>query len=142
MTTYTFTITDQQARVLSTACEVLARLGIGQFEDALRHLPQRDGIDWSAWHADMRAIGATLSQHMPHGIDGHRSNLGIHNADPAAQSAWDLHQVIRHRLAWDRATAEGVTDGRTRRWPAMMAVSYDTPHHVGNEPLATMEASQ
>ena len=33
--TYTLTITHTQARTLSTACEVLARLGMGQFKDAL-----------------------------------------------------------------------------------------------------------
>ena len=30
---YTLTITERQARVLSMACEVLARLGMGQFKD-------------------------------------------------------------------------------------------------------------
>src|SRR5574340_577948 len=116
MTAYTLTITAQQAQVLSAACEILARLGIGQYDDALRHLPQREGIDWSAWHDDVRTIGQMLSKHMPNGIDGYRSSLGINHtkASEESRAAWDLYQVIRHRLAWDRAIAEGITDGAVR----------------------------
>ena len=129
---YTLTITERQARVLSMACEVLARLGMGQFKDALDHLPEADQRDWSAWHDDMEQISRILSKHMPGGID-------ISNADEEARTARDLHAVIRHRLAWDRAKAEGVTDGTKREWPAMMQVSYDEPMKYSEEPLAKME---
>ena len=139
---YTLTITERQARVLSMACEVLARLGMGQFKDALDHLPEAKKRDWSAWHDDMEQISRILSKHMPCGIDGIRSSTGISNADEEARAAWDLHAVIRHRLAWDRAIAEGVTDGTKREWPAMMQVSYDEPMKYSEEPLAKMDAAQ
>ena len=140
---YTLTITERQARVLSMACEVLARLGVGQFKDALEHLPLRtQNLDWSAWHDDMEQISRILSKHMPGGIDGIRSSTGISNADEEARTAWDLHAVIRHRLAWDRAIAEGVTDGTKREWPAMMQVSYDEPMKYSEEPLAKMEKAE
>ena len=132
---YTLTITERQARVLSMACEVLARLGMGQFKDALDHLPEADQRDWSAWHDDMEQISRILSKHMPGGID-------ISNADEEARTARDLHAVIRHRLAWDRAKAEGVTDGTKREWPAMMQVSYDEPMKYSEEPLAKMEKAE
>ena len=54
----------------------------------------------------------------------------------------DLHQVIRHRLSWDRAIAEGVTDGTKREWPAMMQTWYDEPAKYSEEPLATMEKAK
>ena len=132
---YTLTITERQARTLSMACEVLARLGVGQFKDALDHLPEAKQRDWSAWHDDMEQISRILSKHMPGGID-------ISNADEEARTAWDLHAVIRHRLAWDRAKAEGVTDGTKREWPAMMQVSYDEPMKYSEEPLAKMEVKE
>ena len=133
--TYTLTITHSQARTLSTACEVLARLGMGQSKDAFDCLPLRKDIDWSAWHDDMEQISRILSKHMPGGID-------ISNADEEARTARDLHAVIRHRLAWDRAKAEGVTDGTKREWPAMMQVSYDEPMKYSEEPLAKMEKAE
>lgn len=140
MTTYTLTLTEDQAQTLAFACEVLARLGMGQYKDALDHLPMRDNIDWSAWHDDMRAIGMILSKHMPMGIDGYRSNLGIHKASSESRLAWDLYQVIRHRLAWDRAVARGVTDGKTRNWNEMLGVNYDESCKTSEETLAKMEA--
>ena len=125
------------------ACEVLARLGMGQFKDALEHLPLRtQNFDIDAWHDDMEDLARILSKHMPGGIDGIRSSTGISNADEDARTAWDLHAVIRHRLAWDRAKAEGVTDGTKREWPAMMQVSYDEPMKYSEEPLAKMEKAE
>lgn len=140
---YTLTITESQSRVLSMACEVLARLGMGQFKDAFEHLPLRtQNFDIDAWHDDMEQISRILSKHMPGGIDGIRSSTGISNADEEARTAWDLHAVIRHRLAWDRAKEEGVTDGTKRGWPAMMQVSYDEPMKYSEEPLAKMEKAK
>ena len=142
MKAYTLTITHTQARTLSTACEVLDRLGMGQFKDAFDCLPLRKDIDWSAWHDDMEQISRILSKHMQGGIDGIRSSTGIANASEEARSAMDLHQVIRHRLSWDRAIAEGVTDGTKREWPAMMQTWYDEPAKYSEEPLAKMEKAK
>ena len=57
MKTYTLNITRQQALTLQVACEVLARLGLGQFRDALEHLPTSE---WrpEGWNEDMDVIGA------------------------------------------------------------------------------------
>lgn len=48
MTTYALHLTAAQAHTISRACEVLARLGIGQVIEGLRELPQAEGIDWYA----------------------------------------------------------------------------------------------
>lgn len=140
--TYTLTLTEQQARTLSIACEVLARLGIGQFRDALEWLPT---TEWrpNGWNEDMEIVSMILCKYMPDKVDGYRSSLGIHHKDVAkeAKIAWDLYQVIRHRLAWDRAIAEGIVKpGEQRKWPEMMQVHYDTPSKVSTEPLARMDA--
>lgn len=42
MTTYTLHLTAAQAHTISRACEVLARLGIGQVIEGLRELPQAE----------------------------------------------------------------------------------------------------
>lgn len=139
MTTYTLHVTAAQAQTISRACEVLARLGIGQVIEGLRELPQAEGIDWTDFHDDCQAVSTLMSKYMPHRINGYSSNLGIYNADKDARLAWDLHQVLRHRLAWDRAKTEGWTDGTTRNWNEMMGVHYDEPLKVCEEPLAKME---
>ena len=78
MKTYTLQITRQQALTLQVACEMLARLGIGQFRDALDHLPTRE-FRPEGWHEDMDAIGAILSKYTVQGVDGWRHSLGISN---------------------------------------------------------------
>ena len=136
---YTLTLTEKQAETLMIASEVLARLGIGQFRDALGWLPRREEFP-EGWHDEMAAIGRMLSRHMIGAVDGYQSSLGIHNDDvrPTPRIAWDLYQVIRHRLAWDKAVAEGVVDSpdAPRKWPAMLGVHYDEPMKSSAEPLA------
>lgn len=134
--TYTLTLTEQQARVLSEACEIMARLGMGQVGDALDQVPRVQPIDWSRWHDDVRAVEAILRTHTGMARGQYR---GIWQAADRARVAWDLYAVIRHRLAWDRAIAEGiVASGGARIWPSMFQTHFDEPDHVGPEPLARM----
>lgn len=139
LTGYTVTITREQAYVLIKATEILARLGIGQFRDALECLPTREFLP-HGWHEDMDAIGKLLSRHMIEGIDGYRSILGMHHNDVRenARVSWDLYQVLRNRLAWDRAIADGIVESieSPRKWPEMMQVYYDEPMRVSCQPLA------
>jgi len=128
MTTYTLHITEKQAQTISHACEVLARLGMGQFKDALECLPLRE---WrpDGWHEDMEGIGHILKKHTTvlHGMGAYH---GISSAKTSAESktAWDLYQVVRHRLAWD-AQPEGDP----------MSVLFDQPMKTSREPLARIE---
>lgn len=138
---YTITVTNEQARVLAQATEVLARLGIGQFRDALDRLPKRKAVP-EGWHDDMSLISKLLSRHMIGGVDGYHSSLGIHSKDVPETSriAWDLYQVLRNRLAWDRAVAEGIVESidAPRKWPEMIQVHYDEPLQVSGQPLAVI----
>lgn len=139
ITGYTLTVTKEQAETLILATEILARLGIGQFRDALECLPTREFLP-DGWHEDMDGIGKMLSRHMIGGIDGYRSSLGIRHKDVREPSriAWDLYQVLRHRLAWDHAAKGGIVESANapRKWPEMMQVHYDEPMKVSDQPLA------
>ena len=139
--TYTLTVTLQQAHALAHACEIVARLGMGQFRDALEELP-REVTDWDQWHADMDSIGAMLKQHMALGVDGWHRHLGISHTKTSEQAkvSWDLYQVIRRRIAWDKAVADGEVDSldAPRNWSRMMGVHYDEPLKTSAQPLAVM----
>lgn len=138
---YTIELTEHQAQTMATACEVLARLGIGQFRDALEKLPTTEYRP-QGWNDDMDTIGRMLSKHTIGNVDGWRSSLGIYHEKVREQSkdAWDLYQVIRHRLSWDRAIADGITDGKSRNWSGgMMGVNYDEPHKTSDQPLAIIK---
>jgi hypothetical protein len=139
--TYTITLNETQAGTIQIACEVLARLGIGQFRDALEHLPTTEFMP-PGWHEDMDQIGQILKKHTISNVDGWQSSLGIHHAKTheEAKIAWDLYTLVRHRLSMDRAIDEGrIKPGEPRKWPEMMTVNYDDPHHTSKEPLAKIE---
>lgn len=141
---YTLTVTKAQAQTLKVACEVLARLGLGQFRDALDHLPTIEHRP-EGWHEDMDAIGYILSKYTHGHVDGRQANLGIHNPKTreGTKQAWDLYQVIRHRLSWDAAIARGdIQPGQPRDWHKMMGVNFDEPTQIGKQPLARMRSEE
>lgn len=140
MKTYTITLTEKQAQTISAACEVLARLGIGQFRDALEYLPLKEPFP-GIWHDEMQRIGKILQPMMLHDIDGWNSSLGIYHPQvrPNILVAWDIHKTIRHRLSWDAAIERGDTDGTTRDWSKMMGVNYDEPSKASTEPLPVIK---
>lgn len=135
MRTYTITLNETQAGTIQIACEVLARLGIGQFRDALEHLPTEEYMP-PGFHEDMVAITAILRKHInPNGQTPHQISTRERH-----QTAWDLYTLVRHRLSWDRAVDEGkIKPGDPRKWPEMMTVNYDEPHHTSKEPMAKIE---
>ena len=143
---YTIAVTAEQARIISQACDLLARLGIGQWPEFIKYMPEP--LSFTGRHDAVQALRPVMAdllrQYSPAGAyDGYQSHLGILNelAARGAREAWDLHQVLRHRMEWDRAIAEGLTVGTTRNWTGgMMYVNYDEPMHAGSEPLAVIEA--
>ena len=128
--TYTLTLTERQAAELQEACELLARIKIGQIDNAVERLPgYYDQQDWGRAHEACREIRRLANTLMPGAMK--RREDGI---------AWDLYQVIRHRLAWDRAYGRGVIQpGEPRKWPEMMGVCYDEPLPMSGLPLAEIK---
>ena len=142
--TYTLTLTREQAQLLSQACETVARLGIGQWRDALEWLPTTEYMA-HGWHQDMDAIGAILSKYTKDNVDGWRCSLSVRSdkVHEQAKIAWDLYQVIRYRLSWDRAIEQGIVKpGEPRKWPEMMGVNYDDPMKTSKGPMAQIEAAE
>ena len=139
--TYTITVTERQARIISNACELMARIGIGQWPEFLNYLPGANKMSWNDMREELQPI---MSKYLVPaiGISGWGSSLGVGSdkSAPDTDEAFDLNAVIRHRLAWDRAMDNGITDGTTRNWPVMIGVDYDDPMHWGKEPLARIEA--
>lgn len=147
---YLLKLTRAQAQTLVNACDLYSRIGIGQFEEIdqlarmgmLNHrndpatgAPAREA-EWGRLEQAREALNAAKRH-----ITGMESNAsyGIHNplVHKDFKVAWDLQQVVRHRLAWD-------TRGNPARrdWTgvnSMMGVTYDDPMASSGAPLAGME---
>lgn len=141
--TYTLTITEKQAKALVDATDLLQRVQLGQWREIEDNLPLKKPIDYEQFHNHMQLIGSILSNHLLDNIDGYASSLGIgHPELPESNGIlYDLHCVIRNKLAWERAVEQGIIESEDseRKWPEMMTVDYDPPMKWGNEPLAKME---
>lgn len=97
--TYQITVTKKQARILSEALSVFARLGIGQFRDVFADLPLDKTLP--GWSHDIESISNLLSRYYTRqcAVSGNSKKV-----------AWDLYQVLRQRLAWDDAVEEGIVE--------------------------------
>lgn len=126
-------LSEQQLQSISMACELMARIKMGQIEDAVRYLPIKKDIDWSLFNQDLQDITQKLKSH----IDSTRaSNPLTQDFGPVC---WDIYQVARHKLAWDRAIKEGIVkENEGRKWPDMMQVCYDDPYKTSTQELPSI----
>ena len=125
--TYTLTLTETQVREISHACDVVARLRIGQSLDALRELRTvtEDRLREDLWKLETY-ISETLGF-----APGSSFGVGLFED---ADRLFDIHQVLRNRLAWDAAIEKGlVKENEARNWPQMMTVDYDEPMKYSSE---------
>jgi hypothetical protein len=136
--TYHLRINEAQVRAISHACEVLARLGMGQFKDALECLPLKEYAP-DGWWEDMEGIAHILKKHttIMHGV-GSYHGISSAKTSPESKTAWDVHQVIRHQLAWDAAQENG-HPGEGEAMRPSWSVVYDQPMKTSAEPLAWIE---
>jgi hypothetical protein len=129
---YTLTVTPRQLALIRDAVETCARLGIGQFRDALTWPLAEDGSrPCDTWDVQTRveAICKPLLGLSPN------ASRGVNWRDEP-DMLWDIYATIRHRMSWDAAIDGGIVKpGETRKWPEMMGVNYDPPMHYGPEPL-------
>ena len=116
--TYTLMVTDEQAKVLEQACELLARCSMGQFDHSLFAVHT---VAAKPCNASARACLETASRYL------FGPGTGIINCDAQGKRAWDLYQVIRKQLA-DDSLAPGDEPGPY--------VRFNEPHNTAGEPLA------
>jgi hypothetical protein len=140
--TYNLRITESQARALSFACDLLQRVEIGQWREIIDWIPLKKPTDYDQLHKDTRVIGEILSKHMKEDIDGLSSSLGIGHPDLPKNNGvlYDLHCVIRRKLAIERAVEEGIIENENvSRNQMPITVDFDEVYGWGDEKLAVME---
>lgn len=113
----TLMLSTKQCALVCTVSEFYARLFTGQLEYALDYLTTTGGC-FAGNHAEVRAI-CTKVKRLLFGLESSVS-LGVgHRAASADKDiSWDIYEVVRHRLAWDRHPGGGMTVdfGRPMHW--------------------------
>lgn len=98
---YVLEMSEEQAVAISEACEVAARIGMYQLHDICRLLPQSSEEDRKK-HQEIYDLMWEKYLYYTHGMHGYKK-------PEQTNVLWDLHQVIRHKISWDRSPAGGNT---------------------------------
>lgn len=136
---YTVTLTGRQLALLADAIDVVSRLGIGQWRDSFNHLPTKE-VCATGWHEMLDEVGQLVAPFLKHNVDGWSSHLGIHHRDVnnRYRELYDIHQVFRHKLSWDRLEARKLSGEGITAWSSM-GVSFDEPFNTSGEELIIIE---
>lgn len=130
---YTITITQTQAEVMNRALELYSRLKAGQLSEIYFEFmdPKKSSRELFEVAAKVmkRSIWPDMEYNATKGV-GQDTRDGNGKGD----IAWDMHEVLRHRLAWDEAG-----NPPTRDFKTMMGHTYDNPTSWSGHPLAEMK---
>jgi hypothetical protein len=101
---YKLILSETQLRVIKAATDLYSRVQSGQINEALELLPlDRKNFNYEDWHDFRLNVRKGLAPFTIQNVDGHSSNLGIHNklTPEAARISYDIHQVVRYQLKKD-----------------------------------------
>jgi len=119
---YILEIDETQAHILSQACEFLSRIAMGQFTEITSSLM----FQWKGQreNRDQAEACLDLAKNLLTQLNGNQYfSIRAPDVQEKFKIAYDLHQVIRHRLAWDRDAAPSWNVHKDEPW----RTSQDTP---------------
>jgi len=126
---YQLFLTEKQAQVLVSALDLYSRIGMGQLSE-VAYVLRMNALGNPNGQADVLAKVEDLTREAAsYWMGGSGSYYGIFSEkiNDSFRVAWDLQQVIRYRLAWDRNPEGGIQ------------VIFDEPLKSSQEPLACIK---
>ncbi len=126
---YQLWITEKQAQVLVNALDLYSRIGMGQFSE-ITHVLRMNALGNPSGQADALAKVDELTRKASSywmGGSGDYYGIASEKINDIFRVAWDLQQVIRYRLAWDRKPEGGIQ------------VHFDEPWKSSAEPFAVIK---
>ena len=133
---YSLVMNLEQARIMCEALEVYSRLKHGQIDELHNLFRDRWCAPDSPFNWDNEWIFYALKSIIFPELERNASYGVGSTVYPEGSVAWDVMQVLRHRLAWDRLKAEG------RDQPEFYGVQYNPPMRFGSEPLAEIKVEK
>jgi hypothetical protein len=124
MRKYQLELDEEQAKIIQRALDLYMRIGLGQIEypvcDAITRARFDVSIDqFCAARDELAVVGEKLTGYASNASRG----IGSPELPNEFKRACDIHDVIRHRIAWDRSPEGG------------MGVSFYDPLHWGEGDL-------
>ncbi|BAT56719.1 hypothetical protein NOS3756_57310 (plasmid) [Nostoc sp. NIES-3756] len=115
-------LNDEQLNIISKACELLSRIYMGQIEEVALLFSDLPDEQYQELVDTLKSLKSIIK------VTSKQSNSGIRdeNIPEVARYAYDIHQVIRHYLAWKHFPQGG------------SAVHFNSPNAYGNLSLPTI----
>jgi hypothetical protein len=123
---YHLHMNEKQAQIIIHALDLYSRIGMGQLEEVVTILRQNINGSNKDTLGKLEEVGRLIREASSYWMGGAGSYYGI-NSEQISDSfriAWDLQQVVRYRLAWDRNPEGGIQ------------VIFDDPIQTSKEPFA------
>lgn len=121
MEKYILTLTPDQARMVSNACELYARLKLGQFENIPQALLDYKKVGDFCARRDLSNDLLKIVAGIIFGKNEY-SQPKIEK-DPLFYRAWNIHATLRYHIAWHEHPEGG--------W----GTHFDKPYEWGGEPV-------
>ena len=126
---YQLSLTEKQAQVLVDALDLYSRIGMGQLTE-VAHILRMNVIGNPSGTVDaLDAVERLTREAASLWMGGSGGYYGItsEKISDVFRVSWDLQQVIRYRLAWDRNPKGGIQ------------VHFDEPMKSSEEPMAIIK---
>lgn len=126
---FVLTLSEKQAEVLVAALDFYSRIGIGSIQEVQNVVMRERHCRPDACHDAVRNALDFVKREL-YGLEAN-AGFGIFHKDVPDhfKVAWDLQQVIRHKIAWTANPGGG------------FGVNYHEPMKSGSEQLATIDVA-
>ena len=133
MQKYRLELTQKQLEILLPAIDLAGRIHLGQINEVANYCNHHTNHRKTDFYEGREALEAFKKLIMPEDFGGNTA-YGVHNeaVSDSARVLFDIHDVIRNKLAWD-----GLPPGSTTK--DTIYVQFDKPAHYGSEPLPVIE---
>lgn len=121
MRKYKIEVNEEQAKAISIACEIGARIGMYQLHDICRLLPYISDEDKQKQEEIYKKFWDMYLKYS--------REMNNYQKPEISNILWDIYQVIRHRIAWDNEPDSSPIKG----------VCFDKPFKTSECDLATID---
>ena len=120
------TLTDKQMELISFSCDIISRLLMGQVDEINRLYNMK--VPRHFLKEVKKYAFPELSDYSYYGIASDK-------IDNRSAILYDVHQVMRHYLAWK----DEDNTPETRDWVRQLSLVYDEPDKLSDEPLPVID---
>lgn len=120
---YMLLLNEEQARMVSRACEFYCRLHIGQLDEVRHELLLKETKEQMCERSqEAETLLYRLKQLFFPSLHGHGHSYGVGH-DRLSDRAWNVYTALRYRIAWHNHPEGGI------------GVNFDPPMQLSDEPI-------